>query len=76
MTVVKFDIKIIDDDLFEGNEMFNLHIIPSSLPSHVKCGNQCSATVTIVDDEERKYVHSVRAIIIIIRKEVISVYIY
>jgi len=55
ITVVEFNVDITDDDVFEGNETFNLHIIPSLLPNRVICGNPCSTTVTIVDDETRKY---------------------
>ena len=54
MTVVTFDVNIIDDDIFEGSEIFSLHIISSLLPSCVICGDACSATVTIMDNETRK----------------------
>ena len=50
-TSVKFNVSIIDNDLLEDNETFNLTIIPSSLPSKVNTSNPAQVTVTIVDDE-------------------------
>ena len=54
VTRVSFNINITDDDLFEGPEAFNLAFVSSSLPSNVLLGYPTRATVTIVDDEERK----------------------
>ena len=49
----KFDVKIANDDIFEGNETFSLHITPLSLHSQITRGIPLTAIVTIVDDEER-----------------------
>jgi len=54
ITRVSFDVNITDDDVFEGLETFSLTITSSSLPSHVTRGDPYTATVIIVDDEERK----------------------
>ena len=53
MTSVPFDIPIINDTIFEGNETFMLTIEPSSLPANVDVtvGSPDQATVTIVDDD-------------------------
>lgn len=54
VTQINFNINITDDDSFEGPEAFNLVIVSSSLPTHVIPGNLNRATVTIIDDDERK----------------------
>ena len=55
MTSVQFDIPINNDVMFEGNENFMLTIYPSSLPpTDVTIGSPDQATVTIVDDDDRK----------------------
>ena len=53
MVFAKFDVKITNDDIFEGNETFSLHITPLSLHSQITPGTPLTAIVTIVDDEER-----------------------
>ena len=53
MTSVSFDVPIIDDSIFEGDEDFILSINQPSLPSDAVVGE--SATVTILDDDDRKY---------------------
>ena len=46
-----FDVPIIDDDVLEENEVFNLIINSSSLPSHVIVITPYQATVIIVDHD-------------------------
>ena len=48
---VVLSISIKDDDLFEANEMFNLAINHSSLPSGVVAGRMSPVTVIIIDNE-------------------------
>ena len=48
---VPFNISIIDDSIFEGNESFNLIIYLQSLPHRSSLGSGCMALVTIVDDD-------------------------
>ena len=50
---VPFDILINNDTLSEGNENFNLTIIPNTLPDGVTRDIPYNATVTIVDDESK-----------------------
>ena len=50
-TSVPFDVPINNDTIFEGNEDFNLTIIPNTLPDGVTRGNPDTATVTIRDDD-------------------------
>ena len=50
-TSVPFDVPINDDDIYEGNEDFDLTIIRNTLPAGVTRGNPDSATVTIRDDD-------------------------
>ena len=52
-TRAPFNVPIIinDDNICEGNEMFDVTIDPSSTPSFVTVGSPDQATVTIVDDE-------------------------
>ena len=49
MTRLTFDISIMDDNIYEGNELFMLAIMSSPLPSRVSLGSPSMATVTIVD---------------------------
>ena len=51
--IAKFDVGVINDDIFEGNETFSLRITPLPLHSQITRGNPFTAIVTIVDDEER-----------------------
>lgn len=48
-----FDVKIINDDIFDENETFYVTIDPLSLPYGVVLGNIASATVTILDDDSK-----------------------
>ena len=54
MTYVTFNISITDDTVFEENKTFILTITDSGLPSDVMVGYPDQATVTIVDDDDRK----------------------
>ena len=49
--IVPFDVPIIDDDVLEKIEAFNLIINSSSLPSHVAAITPYQATVIIVDND-------------------------
>jgi len=51
MTSVSFDISIINDTIFEGNESFSLNINPNLLPNNVSIGDYDEATVEIIDDD-------------------------
>ena len=51
MTIVPFNISIIDNSLFEGNESFILNINPDLLPDDVTIGDYGETTVTIIDDD-------------------------
>ena len=48
---IQFDISIVDDDVLEGNERFNLIINSSSLPNHVTVTTPYQARVIIVDND-------------------------
>ena len=50
-TSVPFNISIIDDNIFEANELFTLTIDSSSLSSRVLVQPGCMAIITIVDNE-------------------------
>ena len=47
-----FNISIVDDSLLEGNENFDISIVPGSLSNGVTRGNPEKARVTIVDEGE------------------------
>ena len=51
MTTAPVDFRIIDDNISENNENFDLVIDQSSLPNRVSVGNPDQVTVTIVDDD-------------------------
>ena len=51
ITRVSFNVTIIDDNMLEPNEQFDLTIISSSLPNGFTVDNPSQATVTIVDDD-------------------------
>ena len=46
-----FGTDLLDDDLVELDETFDILIDPSSLPEDVSLGDPCEATVTIKDDD-------------------------
>jgi len=50
-TRAPFNVPINDDNICEGNEVFDVTINPSSTPSFVAVGSPDQATVTIEDDE-------------------------
>ena len=50
-TRVPFNIPIVNDNIRETNETFDIIIVPGSLPNRVSRGNPPRATVTIVDDD-------------------------
>ena len=54
MTREPFNITIIDDSIFESDEIFYLNIIPDSLPNGVSVGYLNQTTVTIEDNECKK----------------------
>jgi len=56
MTHASFNVAIINDIVSEDNETFDLIIELSSLPSNVTAINPEQATVTIVDDDDGKYI--------------------
>ena len=47
------NISIIDDNLLEQNETFNLTIDGFSLPSNVRVGKSVNTTVTILNDDSK-----------------------
>ena len=49
--MVAFDVPITDDMILEGDEDFDLIIVPGSLPDGVTRGNPNRASVTIVDND-------------------------
>lgn len=51
MTRVPFDVPIIDDDILENDEDFDVIINTGSLPDNVRRGSTSRATVTIVNDD-------------------------
>ena len=51
VTSVPFDVIIIDDNMLELIEQFDLTIISSSLPNGFTVDNPSQATVTIIDDD-------------------------
>ena len=50
---VPFNISIVDDNILEGNEDFDITIIQSSLPDGVSRGSPGTATVNIADDDSK-----------------------
>ena len=55
MTRTQFDVLIMDDNILEYDETFELHINASSLPNRVSVGSVQLATVNI-SDEDSKFV--------------------
>jgi len=50
-TSVTFDVPIVDDDILENDEDFDLTIVRGSLPDGVTRGNPGTSTVTIINDD-------------------------
>ena len=58
-TTFSFDVSIIDDDVLEGTEDFNLIILAESLPNNnITLGdpNRSTVTIIIVDDDSKSLV--------------------
>ena len=53
VTSVPFDVGVNNDNIYEGNEDFNLTIIRNTLPDGVTRGNRNSARVAIVDNDRK-----------------------
>ena len=53
MTEVSFNVTIMDDNILESNETFQLSINSSSLPNRVTVDNPSVVTVTIVDNDRK-----------------------
>ena len=52
---VPFIVKLIDDDIFEGNENFTLTIDSSKLPGNVMVAQPSEVVIVITDDNDGKY---------------------
>ena len=50
-------VRLIDDNIFEGNENFTLTIDPSSLPNNVMVTQPSKVVVVISDDNDGKCIH-------------------
>ena len=50
-TSATFNVTIINDNILENDEDFDLIIVPGSLPNGVTRGNPGRATVTITNDD-------------------------
>ena len=53
---VPFNIPIIDDNIFEGNESFSLYINLFSSPSTVLLQPDCMLMITIVDNDGKLHI--------------------
>ena len=53
-TTVSFDVSIIDDNIYEEREQFDVHIEQISTLSGVHIGSSYIATVVIADDSDCK----------------------
>ena len=51
MTIASFNVPIIDDNILEDDEQFDLTIISSSLPDGFTVDNPSQAMVTITDND-------------------------
>ena len=63
-TSMSFNISIVDDTMQEGNESFDLFIVPRSLPNRVTQGNPSSITINILDDDGKsliKFTYSIKS---------------
>ena len=49
-------INIVDDDIFEGMEYFQAHILETSDKLSVRIGPQDTVNVTIIDDESESFI--------------------
>ena len=53
---MQFEVPIIDDNIYEYNETFQLIINSSSLPTDISAGIPYQATVIIMNDDGKQYV--------------------
>ena len=53
MTQVSFNVTIMNDNILESNEIFQLSITSSSLPNRVTVNNSSEVNVTIVDNDRK-----------------------
>ena len=53
-TIITYNFTIFDDDLFEFDETFKLDIIESSLHKKVNRKEPYTATITIINNDERE----------------------
>lgn len=53
-TTITYNFTIFDDDLFEIDETFKLDIIESSLHKKVNRKEPSTATITIINNDERE----------------------
>ena len=53
MTNASFNVPIINENLFEGNETFTVTIVPSLLSNRIIKGTGCDVTVTIINDDSK-----------------------
>lgn len=56
MTRIPFDVSIINDNVLEFNQRFNLIIDKSSLPVDINVGSTYQARVIVVDDDGKFFV--------------------
>ena len=54
---VEFHVAVIDDNIFEQTETFQVTILPVSLPYGVILGNITTTMVDIVDEESKYFFH-------------------
>ena len=47
-----FKLRITDDDIFEGPELFNFAIVSASHSQVIRCASRFRGSVTITDDEK------------------------
>ena len=64
-THATFNISIINDNIFEGNENFILTINSTSLPTDVTVGDPGPASVTIVEDDGKYLIISTFTVCVI-----------
>ena len=56
-TTVPFDVSITSDNILEENETFRFFIVPESLPYFFSRGNPDIASVIILNDDGKQYLH-------------------
>ena len=53
VTMVTFNVTIIEDNILEHNESFSLGIDPLTVPNRVTVGSSGDTTVTILNDDSK-----------------------